>query len=232
MSRLSSAARAASHDDDLAVDYSERAGFLTGKSAALADWAHRKEQSTYDVLFKRLYARNHARLMRERDPEGVRAKQNAWREANREHVQKQDRTRKRGLRMRQLRGEGVTFRVVDGAPRRVYVVTCDACRGASEKLQPTARFCSRRCANRWHGVPRARARNRGVRNMTITATVLTVLEIEPLLTLGEIHRRAPETKYHSLATLLCGWVKDGTVVRCGGARFGRYALPTSEGVSQ
>jgi hypothetical protein len=46
MARLSSAARAADRDD-LEVDYSERAGFLTGKAAAIAEWSHRKEVKAF-----------------------------------------------------------------------------------------------------------------------------------------------------------------------------------------
>lgn len=215
MSRLSGVARAAQQEDALDVDYSERAGFLTGKSAAMADWAHRKEDREYNALFARLYARNHARLRRERDPEGVRSALNAWRASNREHVNDLDRARKRAARTRELKALGATFRVVDGVAVRVYRIVCPVCLSEPEMLQPNAKFCSKTCANRWHGVPRARARNRGLRNMSLAATAMTHLEIEPGLTLGELHARMRTTKYGSLATWLCHAAKAGKVLRHG-----------------
>jgi hypothetical protein len=40
--------------DELDLDYSERAGFMTGKSAAIADWRHRKEVRDFGALVNRL----------------------------------------------------------------------------------------------------------------------------------------------------------------------------------
>lgn len=72
MSKLSSAAHAASGKDaKLELDYSERSGFLTGKAARLADWAHRREEARYKRLFRNL-KRNALR----KDPE-VRDRLNA-----------------------------------------------------------------------------------------------------------------------------------------------------------
>lgn len=69
MAKLSSAARVASQDEELEVDYSERSGFLTGKSAALADWAHRKEKKAFEkvvaVLRTRRWQKNNPDRARE-----------------------------------------------------------------------------------------------------------------------------------------------------------------------
>lgn len=186
MARKSSAARAA-EDNELDVDYSERNGFLTGKSAALADWFHRKEDANYEKLFERLYKRNRRRLA--------------------------------------LVAHGVPFVDVDGVSRRVFNVVCHVCREPVTKLQPNARWCSKRCANRYHSLPRSRARNRGIRNMTIAPTALTHLELAPGLTLRELHALMPEAKYGSLATLLCLWTKQGVLIHVGPKFRGvRYAL--------
>ena len=53
MARKSSAARAA-EDNDVDLDFSERAGFLTGKAARLADWLHRKEKREFEKLVRKL----------------------------------------------------------------------------------------------------------------------------------------------------------------------------------
>lgn len=215
-----------SHDLDL--DYSERAGFLVGKSAAIADWQAKKEQVAYDLLFKRLYARNHARLTRERDPEAARARCQAYRDANREHVREIDRDRRRAARLVELRALGATYKVIDGVARRTYWVICPVCLVEEEKLQPNAKYCGRTCANQWHSIPRTRARNRGIRNMVLAATAITVLEIEPWLTVGEIRKRAPSLKYGSLATWCSTETKARRLVRDDGQRFGRYALVGTE----
>lgn len=49
----SSAARVA-EGDELEIDYSERAGFLVGKAAALAEWRHKKDQADFAKLTNRL----------------------------------------------------------------------------------------------------------------------------------------------------------------------------------
>lgn len=41
--------------------YTERNGFLVGKSAALADWRHRKEEREFEALCVRLRQRNYLR---------------------------------------------------------------------------------------------------------------------------------------------------------------------------
>lgn len=41
-------------EGELAVDYSERAGFLVGKAAAIADWRFRREEEEFERLIARL----------------------------------------------------------------------------------------------------------------------------------------------------------------------------------
>ena len=68
MAKKSSASRAADTDGD-GLDYSERAGFLTGKAAAIADWQHRKakenDQKLYAVLRARRWVKNNPERARE-----------------------------------------------------------------------------------------------------------------------------------------------------------------------
>lgn len=78
MARMSSAARSARQDDELEVDYSERAGFLTGRAAAIADWAFRKLQNEGD--FKRLIWRLQAKKYWASKPEERKALIRAYRE--------------------------------------------------------------------------------------------------------------------------------------------------------
>lgn len=166
-------------DDGLDVDYSERAGYLTGKSAALAEWKHRKEEAEYQRLFRRLRDRNYKRLRAEE-------------------------------RLRDLPHE-IVVKDTGKVHRRLYPIVCCVCHAEVTKRQPNARYCSRRCRNRYHDAPRARARNRGMRNMLIRASMLAHLELRPGLTLGELHARMPEAKYGSLASLLCEQTKAGVL---------------------
>lgn len=211
----SRASRAASRGqgEDLEVDYSERAGFLTGKAAAIADWQRKKEATEYDALFKRLYARNWQRLYREQHPEEAREKLRAWRAANPERAREANVRHKRTKRERQLQEMKAEYRVIEGVPRRIYRITCAVCGASAEKLQPNAVWCSKVCANRYHSAPRARARNRGIRNMTIIPTALAHIEITPGLTLKELHARMPDASYGSLATTLTALAKREMVQR-------------------
>lgn len=211
----SRASRAASRGqgEDLEVDYSERAGFLTGKAAAIADWQRKKEATEYDALFKRLYARNWQRLYREQHPEEAREKLRAWRAANPERAREANVRQKRTKRERQLQEMKAEYRVIEGVPRRIYKITCAVCGASAEKLQPNAVWCSKVCANRYHSAPRARARNRGIRNMTIIPTALAHIEITPGLTLKELHARMPDASYGSLATTLTALAKREMVQR-------------------
>lgn len=211
-------------DPEFPVDFSEKQGFLTGKAAAMADWAHRKEAGQYERLFERLRARNWARRDRQLRPGRAQARCLAWRRANRDRVRASDRRQKRAARLRQLRAIGALVRVIDGVPRRAYLVTCGVCGARVEKLQPGAAWCSKRCANRYHGAPRSRARNRGLRNMTIAADAKEHLRASPWLTAHELQERMPGAKFGSLASLLCTWVKAGVLQHRKVCRGTRYAL--------
>jgi hypothetical protein len=81
-------------DREFDVDYSERAGFLVGKSAALADWKFRKDDREFKKLCARLYQRNWMARERLRNPERLRARLRAWRERNREKIRAQERARR------------------------------------------------------------------------------------------------------------------------------------------
>jgi hypothetical protein len=71
------------------LDYSERAGFLVGKAANLAEWQHRKEEREYAKLFERLKRRNHRKK-----PE-VRERLNATRREYDKRPEVQEKNRKR-----------------------------------------------------------------------------------------------------------------------------------------
>jgi hypothetical protein len=147
MARLSSAARAARQDDELEVDYDERAGFLVGKSAAIADWQSRKEDAQYEKLFERLYYRNAQRRRRATKPEVVREYRRVWRAANRERVRETGRAQRRRCKAATWRTAGLVVRVINGVPRRVYTIQCPGCARTVEKLRRDAAWCSRTC--RW-----------------------------------------------------------------------------------
>lgn len=90
MARISTTARAA-RGDSPNLEYSERAGFLTGKAAAIADWEHRKEEAQYKKLFERL--RSNKRRARPEVKEKIAAYGRVYR--MRPDVKARDRARKR-----------------------------------------------------------------------------------------------------------------------------------------
>jgi len=204
---------------DFDVDYGERAGFLVGKSAALADWSFRKEDKEFKKLCTRLYARNWARRERARHPERVQARQRAWRSANRDHVRALDRA----------------LKALKRKPKFIVCWTCNAPHQVKKLTTAghVVKFCSRKCANRYHGVPRARARNRGIRTMTIIPQILDVLASAPTgLNLRMLVERLPGCKRGSIATTIVALRKAGRVVSLGmyhgkgKGNFGNlYALP-------
>lgn len=78
------------------LDYTERAGFLVGRSAAIAEWRHKKEKREGDRLISKAYmiqwnARPDIKAMKlahSRKPSSkakARARYKRWLEANREH---------------------------------------------------------------------------------------------------------------------------------------------------
>lgn len=196
MAKPSSAARAASgRDEELELDYSERAGFLTGRAASLAEWAFRKEQREGDRLIATLYQRQWARKERAQRPELVRERQNRWRAENREHV----RAHERAYRAKR---------------RKPFVMVCKEC-GKREERARRADYCSQKCRGQRWWKARSAAKNRGIRHMGLRDQLLTIVRTEPGLTLKEIHGRVPGAKYGSCATLLCELAKAGVVLREG-----------------
>lgn len=190
-------------------------GFQVGKSAALLDHAHRKDQEAFRKLCARLYARNWSRKLRREDPERARTNCRAWREKNRERVREIERERTRKARL-----------------QRRPMCVCDQC-GKRWKPAPKyaatpgvrqrkGRFCSVRCANRWHGARRQRAR--GLRQMDISRVVADTLRSRPWLTPKAVCERAPQLKPGSVATLLSVWHRDGRVQRRKAGRAYEYAV--------
>lgn len=195
-------------DDDGRPD-----GFQVGKSAAILDWQHAKEAREFAAYCQRLYARNWARRERAEHPERARARLKRWRDANRERLRQTSRERM----------------------RKVYEVRrptciCDEC-GKLWRPAPKyaakpgvrkrkARFCSLRCANRWHGQRRP-YRYAGIRCMTIKARVLAILAATPWLTPAEVAARDERIKPTSVATLLCVWSAHGELVERRKRRPGR-----------
>lgn len=56
------------------LDYSERDGFMVGRTAAIADWRHEKEQREFSAYCKRLYLER----WRKANPAKVAAYNRAW----------------------------------------------------------------------------------------------------------------------------------------------------------
>lgn len=201
---------------DLDLDYSERAGFMVGKSAAIADWRFHKEEGDFKKLCHRLYMRNWAKARRRLFPELVKAYQKAWRDRNREKIRKADRDRR-------------------AAKRQPKFIVCWVC-GTKKQVRAIVttpgretKFCSRKCRNSYHDVPRARARSLGIRNMVIVPQILDALTREPGLRLRAIHARLEGAKYQSLATTLCKLARQGKVTRRG--RLYYLAADANEGAA-
>jgi hypothetical protein len=140
---------------ELDIDYSERAGFLTGKALALADWRHRKDKREFDVLQARLSARRW--LMR------VYAEGGEKLERVRELARKRANARKERRRLK----------------RRGRVLTCGWC-GAQWCPLPRApgaaaiaKSCSARCQHAiWRSAPENRERLRKKKNAARGSTGL------------------------------------------------------------
>lgn len=191
-------------------------GFQVGKSAALLDWQHEKERQEFKKLCQRLYSRNWARKFRERYPEKAREQCQRWREANRDRNREIERNRMRAQREKSR-----------------SLCVCEEC-GKSWKPAPRytgrkapterkARFCSKKCRNRWHDVRRARARNRGLRRMDLTPSILRALRAEPWLTPGDVHERIGGS-LSSVRVILSNMGKAGELQRKRRGRAYAYAV--------
>jgi len=182
-------------------------GFQVGRAAALSDWEFRKEQADFEKLCSRLYQRNWARKFRRENPERVRANLRRWRERNRDKINAKERARRRATRP---------------------VCECVEC-GKTWVVpfgERKAKYCSRKCRNKWHGRKRTREgrRNRGVRDMRLSGLVFRILRRSPWLTRNEILERAPGLKPGSVSSKLSEWVKTGALERDGTPRSYRYAV--------
>lgn len=194
---------------DFDIDYSERAGFLTGKSAAIAEWRHRKEVSDFERLCSKLYQRKWARLERQRNGTRVRERLNVWRAANRDKVRAQERARR-------------------AAKRKPRLFTCVEC-GRRRETKRVAKFCSTKCRNRFHCRPRVVAKNRGIRNMSLRPALLALL-VQPM-TLRELVAALPLAKRNSIATLLSTLTRSGVLHATPQGRGRSYSL-ASKGCDQ
>lgn len=170
MAKHSAASRAAD-ERDIDVDYSERSGFLVGKSAALADWQFRKLQNEGD--FQRLVWRLQAKkYWAAKDPERkarIRAYRAQWAKDNaeryREAVNACKRRRRTKPEVREAEAAERRAKRAEATQRRreQTVYTCRVCGsywsplGRLPARPPT--YCSQPCRSR-ENYRRARARGK------------------------------------------------------------------------
>lgn len=95
-------------DRDFDVDYSERAGFLTGKAAAMADWAHRKDAKAFEKLVNVLRVKK-------------------WQKANVLHVRAVRRDYVKRPERKLLRAEKAKRRRIQAWEPDATVLTCRHC---------------------------------------------------------------------------------------------------------
>jgi hypothetical protein len=111
---------------DLEIDYTERSGFLTGKSHALAEWSHRKGKKETG----KLYARMRTRRWQKNNPERVRA--------NNKKSDKKRYAKRRETRQHLIRG---------------HVLTCAICKTTwcripCRYMGPEPKYCLNGCRKR------------------------------------------------------------------------------------
>lgn len=196
---------------DMLVDWGELDGFqMPSRARGISEWREKKEDEEFDKLCRRLKCRNYARRRREEDPEGMRQANQAWRDANREHVRQMERTR----------------RAHKKAKLPPLICQNPRCRKPfyPERNRKGTKWCSRECSNNYHAVIRSRRKNQGIRNMDLAKAVFRILHREPWLTLGEIAERATGAKRGSIATKLTEWAKEGVLKHDGKKKWRRYAL--------
>lgn len=187
-------------------------GFQVGRAAALAEWEFRKQLREDRKLFARLYSRNWARRLRERDPERAREYCRKWRRENPERSREVERERMRRKRR---------------AWAKLNPCTCEEC-GATWLPcdgRKRGRWCSKACANRWHGRKRAAKRNRGIRRMGLRDDIKAALRAEAWLTPAQLRERLGASG--NVVTMCPRMVEDGELVRrkVKGCRAYQYALP-------
>lgn len=150
----------AAQDRDIDVDYSERAGFLTGKAAAVAEWRFRQEVN--DPTFRRLVWRlQAAKYWRAKNPASkarIMAYRARWRETHREQYNaacaKAKRKRRANPKIREAENaERRATRAIESQKRRAETVyTCRVCGsywspvGRLPTRPPT--YCGTACSSR------------------------------------------------------------------------------------
>ncbi len=197
--------------DRIDVDYSERAGFLTGKAAAIAEWSHKREKRQFAKLIARLAA---AKRFKD-DPEHVRSIWRRFRERNR--------TR--------LNAEMVARRAKVRKPKICVCVVCGDRKRVKQVVRGGVRFtCSTKCRNKYWSPIRLARKRRGLRTMSIRPDIFAVLRDGPAQ-VKEIAARCPHLKRRSIITTVYALARAGQLVVSGswggkgaGARSRVYAI--------
>lgn len=146
MARKSSTARAA-EDNELDVDYSERAGFLTGKAAAIAEWSHRKEKKAFAKVCNVLKA---CKWQRE-NPERKRRNGLAYWQRHRDELTVKHRLRQRRKRAKEWKPDTTVYTCKGCGTQWCRVLPKpagdDLTRRSGGRVKP--QFCSGECNRKW-----------------------------------------------------------------------------------
>jgi len=190
----------ATWDEDGVVE-----GFqFDSRERSIQEWRDKKEDEEYAALFEQLYQRKWAAEARSTDEGRERYLQNLrrYRERNRDRIREMERQRRR-----------------EKYEANPVANQCEECNETwivpyKQKGKRSSRFCSTKCANRWHAIRRAKKRNRGIRKMDIKPNVLRFVRGNPGCTAEEI-AVGIDAKVNSVRTLLTEWTKAGEFVREG-----------------
>jgi len=192
-----------------------------GRERAIQEWRDRKEAAEYTQLFERLYQRKWATAARN-DPvrrERILENLRRYRTKHRERVRQMERDRRRA----KYEADPVINQCkVCG---NVWTVPYD--RHGPKRAQ----FCSTKCRNRWHGIRRARRRNRGLRKMDMRPQALRFIRANPGCTAAEV-ATAIEAKPNSLRVCLKRWADEGVLVRVGKKPMRYWINGNSTGAKQ
>ena len=131
--------------DAVEEHFTERNGFLTGKSAAIAEWRHRKERKAFDVVVNRLRVRKYEREARANGgPALEKLRARALRYSRKPEVVAKQTARQKALRRARAKQSP-----------RVFICDMEDCRaqwcrvvlpGKRLPSGPAPRFCSEACA--------------------------------------------------------------------------------------
>lgn len=165
-----------------------------GRERALQEWKEKKEAEEFAALCERLYHRKWAAKKRQTE-EGRQKLQEAlrrYRAENREHCNALERQRRKA----KYEADPVVNQCEECG--EIWIVPYE------RKGPKSSRFCSVKCKNRWHGIRRARRRNRGLRKMDIKPQLLRYLRRHPGSTAQEI-ATGIGAKVNSVRSLLSVW---------------------------